>query len=404
VKRSEQHWSLTRFRRFVAAGFFILLATAVAARAQTFTVLYSFGNGSGSAPFAGVTLDQRGAIYGTTAEGGAGCGTVFRLSHSGGGWVINTIHTFHGGTADGCYPYARVVFGPDGLLYGTTNYGGANNSGTVFSLRPPPSVCRAVLCPWIETVLDSFTGGRDGAYPYYGDLSFDQAGSIYGTTEMGGARNGGAVFKLTPSGSGWTESVLWSFTGEADGDQPISGVIFDNAGNLYGTTSNGNDLTEFGTVYELSPSQSGWTETTLYDFTDGDNGSGSGGLVMDSNGNLFGFTGDFSPGAAYELTPSNGSWTFTVLQVFEGGDGGPVDSPTLDSQGNLYGSLPTGGNDYGEIFKLTPSGDEWIYTPLFDFNGSNGSFPMGGVTLDGNGNLYGTTPVPGNGTVWEITP
>jgi uncharacterized repeat protein (TIGR03803 family) len=103
--------------------------------------------------------------------------------------------------------------------------------------QPPASACKAVLCPWVETILYSFTGGADGGDPLYGDLCFDQAGNIYGTTAGGGSSGGGVVFKLARSGSGWTESVLWNFTGGIDGGAPTAGVIFDNAGNLYGTTS-----------------------------------------------------------------------------------------------------------------------------------------------------------------------
>jgi len=278
-------------------------------------------------------------------------------------------------------------------------------NGSVTTVQPPASACKAVLCPWVETILYSFTGGTDGGDPLYGDLCFDQAGNIYGTAAGGGSSGEGVVFKLARSGSGWTESVLWNFTGGGDGGFPVSGVIFDSAGNLYGTTGNFPP----GTVYELSPTQSGWSETTLYSFT-GESGAGSGGLVMDTHGNLFGITGGLDGGnsAAYELTPQNGSWSFTLIQRFGNEYLGDLAAPTFDSHGILYGPLPTIDGEFtGEIFQLTPSGNQWIYRSFYTFNGSNSGVPLGAVTFDASGNMYGTGIDGGSeddGTVWEITP
>jgi len=256
-------------------------------------------------------------------------------------------------------------------------------------------------------VLYSFTGGADGAAPAYGDLVFDRAGNIYGTTFFGGSFGAGTVFKLTRSGSGWTESVLWTFTGNDDGGFPYSGVILDNAGNLYGATNIGG--AEYsGTVYELSPTQSGWSETTLYSFT-GEYGDGAGSLIMDGRGNLFGIAGGFSSPSSgvYELKPQNGNWSFALLQSFANEYTSPVAAPAFDAQGNLYGPLPTVNDGNGEIFKLTPAGSQWVYSPFYQFNGFNGSTPIGAVTFDANGNMYGTVSAGGTGgygTVWEITP
>ncbi len=399
--------SLRTIIRLFCAG---ILATTTWMQAQTLTVLHTFtGGADGYEPFAGVTLDQQGRIYGTTYSGGIrNAGVVFRLAREGGGWTLSPIYSFGSQGHDGSTPYSRVVFGPGGLLYGTTVYGGAQNFGTVFSLQPPATACKSALCPWIESILYSFTDGADGAFPEFGDLVFDQAGNIYGTTAAGGSSNGGVVFKLARSGSGWTQSVIWNFTGGSDGGGPYAGVIFDNAGNLYGTVGSGGSG-GYGTIYELSPTQSGWSETTLYSFT-GEFGYGSGGLVRDTHGNLFGITGGLDGGisAAYELTPQNGSWSFTLLQNFGDEYVGAVAAPTFDSHGILYGSLPTVGNDFtGEIFSLTPSGDQWIYRSFYTFNGSNSGVPLGAVTFDAGGNMYGTGLDGGSdydGTVWEITP
>ena len=414
MKHRERSSSGFRFTRsgVAAAALVSLLSLTVAAYAQTLTVLHNFANSAdGGTPVAGITFDQQGRIYGTAESGGSHQdGVVYRLVREGGGWIFSPLYSFGSQEHDGANPYARVLFGPDGLLYGTTFNGGAENSGTVFSLRPPATACKAALCPWLETVLYSFTGGADGSGPVYGDLSFDQAGNIYGTTVAGGSSGGGVVFKLTRSGGSWTESALWNFTGGTDGAAPYSGVISDSDGNLYGTTSGGGSNFS-GTVYELSPTQSGWSETTLYSFT-GEYGDGAGGLIMDAHGNLFGLAGSFFNAAsgAYELTPQNGTWFFTLLQSFANEYTGPVAAPAFDSHGNLYGPLPTDGSDgEGEIFKLTPSGSQWIYSPFyqFSFSANSGVVPIGAVTFDANGNMYGTASSGGTGgygTVWEITP
>jgi len=406
------------FRKFAGIGLVLgtgLFLSAIS-QAQTITVLHSFTTGGdGSEPFAGVTMDRAGNLYGTTSSGANGnVGTVYKLTHRQGGWTLNTIYTFDHPN-DGYYSAARVVFGPDGSLYGTTQGGGPGGAGVVYNLRPPATACKTVLCSWSYTNLYSFTGGSDGGQPYLGDLVFDSAGNIYGTTSAGGGQGCfgfgcGVVFKLSHSGGGWTETVLYTFSGNDDGANPFNGVTFDRAGNLYGTTTQ-NGRYGYGTVYELSPTGSGWTQSTLYNFTGGlDGGNPIGGVAIDAAGNLYGTTedGGNAPGlggTVWELTPSNGSWTFSVLQSLPTFYEGPFATPTLDAAGNVYGTSTFGGGS-GLVFKLAPSGAGWNYTP-YDFNGNNGDIPIGGVTLDSNGNLYGTTAEGGThtwGTVWEITP
>jgi uncharacterized repeat protein (TIGR03803 family) len=376
-------------------GFTFLLAVlSNTLQAQTETVIYDIGG----YPLSGVTLGTQGTIYGTTPYGGAHSGgEVYRLERSNGTWAFSRLYSFGYMDQDGSNPYASVVFGPDGLLYGTTSADGAYGGGTVFSLRPPASrTCGTAQCSWIETTLFNFSGGADGGYPGYGNLVFDQAGNMYGTTYSGGSSGGGVVFKLTRSGSGWAESVIWNF-GNGSGYDPISGVIFDSAGNLYGTTP--------GSVYELSPTQSGWTETTLSAEV-----GGYGGLTFDTHGNLFGITGSGPQGGnaeVYELTPQNGSWSLSMLENFGDQYFGPAAAPTFDARGNLYGPLPnTTTNPAGEIFKLAPSGNQWIYSSYYQFTGgSGGNMPVGAVTFDASGNMYGTTiGEGGHAVVWEITP
>ena len=402
-------------------GALLLVLTYVAApaaQAQTYTVLHNFtGHGDGATPYAALTMDGGGNLYGTAPYGGdltnceGGCGVVFKLAREGSGWVLSTLYTFQGGS-DGEIPYSGITIGSDGSLYGTTELGGAGcngvGCGTVYNLRPPATACKSVSCPWTKTVLHEFTGA-DGNEPLYGNLIFDQAGNLYGTTEAGGAHDLGTVYELSPSNGGWTESVLWSFTGGDDGNQPTSGVIFDSAGNLYGTTVFGGTY-QAGNVYELSPSGSGWTEKTLYNLEGASDGyEMPGGVAMDQQGNLYGtarFGGTGGGGTAFQLAPSDGGWTFTLMQAFSG-IAGPVDTPTLDAAGNVYvTSTFTGGN--GGVFKLTPSSGGWNSVTLHSFNGQDGSAPVGSVILDGKGNVYGTTANGGSdgnhGVAFQIKP
>ncbi len=202
------------------------------------------------------------------------------------------------------------------------------------------------------------------------------------------------------------KACLWNFTTGTDGCIPESGVVFDKAGNLYGTATDCG-ANNGGVVYELSPSGQGWTQRTLYSFGHQDAGAPYGGLAMDAQGNLYGTTGgDSGVAEAYELTLYGGNWAVSKRQTFSVYEGA-YDTPTLDAQGNLYGTTIGGGGGYGEVFKLAPSGDGWIYTPLHDFNGNDGLGPVGGVVFDASGNLYGTTAEGGPhglGVVWEIAP
>lgn len=439
--RFQGRQAVANFDIYIRAGMIalalitVLAAAAPVAQAQTLSVLHSFsGYGDGAVPTAGLTIDQGGNFYGTTAIGGAaygaaGYGTVFKLTHAGSGWILSTLYAFQGGD-DGANPYAGVVFGPDGALYGTTSDSGdpedhleTNYYGTVFRLQPPATICRSTSCPWTKTVLYRFTAmGGDGAYPGYGNLTFDAAGNIYGTTTSGGGDGGncspynncGVVFKLTRSGESWTESVLYSFsqTGN-EGIIPESGVVLDRAGNVYGTTFFGGAYGSGGGVaFELTPSGSAWTATVLHSFGGpNDGGNPFGGMLMDQQGNLYGSTtegpGSSNAGTVYELQPSGDGWSYSTISVLSG-DGGPSDAPTMDAAGNLYSTTTNDGSfGFGNVFKLTPSGGSWIYTDLYDFNiNHGGGYPFGSVALDADGNIYGTTSQSssGYGEVWELTP
>jgi uncharacterized repeat protein (TIGR03803 family) len=265
-------------------------------------------------------------------------------------------------------------------------------------------------------VLYTFTGFPDGSAPYSG-LVKDLKGNLYGVTAAGGDNRQGTVYEISPTPQGgWTETVLHNFVANGiDGYSPGGGLTLDAAGNLYGTTIFGGAHV-YGTIYELSPTQSGpWTETILYNFTGGNDGGlpQYGSLVFDAKGNLYGTTqnaGTLGGGVAFELSPSPNGWTETVLHDFAGGatDGGYPMAVVFDKTGNLYGTAAQGGRfGRGVIFELSPStGGGWTKKILHHFgNGTDGGTPMAGVVFHGT-QLYGTTEhggLYGWGTLYLFT-
>jgi uncharacterized repeat protein (TIGR03803 family) len=395
------------------------------AQGQTFSVLHNFtGRNDGSNP-TWVAIDGHGNLYGTALGGGVyGAGTVFKLSHGQSEWILTPLHSFGSGNAipDGVGPVG-VVIGPDGRLYGVTVAGGGGGAGTVFSLAPPLTTCASTLCPWTETVLATFSIGSGGpAYPQTGDLAFDRAGNLYGTSFYGGYGGGdcaedgcGTVYELSPSNGGWILDTIYLFSGSIN--SPASGVILDSSGNLYGTASGGG-TGGGGTVYELT-NNPGWSLTTLYNFLGGNDGAfPSSGLLFDGSGVLYGTTaggGAGHGGTAFRLSPSDGNWTYDLIYSLSGNGHGPQASLIMDATGNLYGTTSSeGAYGRGNVFRLTPSSGSWVYTSLHDFTGlSDGKDPRN-LVLDATGNLYGTTTYGGTvnadycpfgcGVVWEIAP
>jgi uncharacterized repeat protein (TIGR03803 family) len=396
---------------------FALTAATLPVQAQTYNILHNFTGPDGSGPVAGVTVDPAGNLYGVAQLGGngsgcgdSGCGTIFVVVRHNSSWILKKVYDFTGVT-DGAFPDARPIFGPDGSIYGTTNFLGSGGNGTIYRLRPPTTICQRVSCPWHETTLYSFTGATDGGLPE-GDVAFDHAGNMYGTASIGGTgtcNSGcGVVWELSPSGGGWTYSVIYSFTDIHDGAVPEAGLYIDGDGNLFGTTAGGGSLFD-GTVFKLTKTGATWTKTIRHNFAGGSDGAQpEGGLTPDAAGNLYGFTfsgGNQNNGTAYQLHPNSGGWDYSVLLTFPT-HSAPVANPLLDSEGNIYGSAFSGGADgAGAIFKLTAG--TWSYVSLHDFNRSDGRDPLGTLVFDNIGNLYGTAGeggADGAGVVFQIVP
>jgi uncharacterized repeat protein (TIGR03803 family) len=378
---------------------------ALAAQAQTFSLLYTFtGQADGGHPFAGLVEDGAGNLYGTTGEGGSGtfcdsnCGTVFKLDTSDNETVL---HSFGEASTDGEYPkYDSLVLDGVGNLYGTTGYGGIYSSGTIFRLSPTGK----------ETVVP-FNGEANGGFPY-GGLIATAAETAYGTTTLRGSGCApygcGTVFEVNSTGN---ETVLYSFTGTPDGEYPYAGLVRDASGNLYGTTPYGGAFGA-GTVFQVSAAGK---ETMLYSFcsqsgcTDGQ--TPYAGLVRDTSGNLYGTTlngGTSGAGTVFQVSAAGQE---TVLHSFcslnDCADGQlPYAGLVRDSAGNLYGTTYQGGTDlHGTVFELDPTGK---LTVLYSFTGgADGGNPWAGLLRDSDGNLYGTTyygGADGFGTVFKIAP
>jgi uncharacterized repeat protein (TIGR03803 family) len=430
------------------------------------------GSPDGGFPYGRLTMDAAGALYGTTNEGGThDLGTVFKLTPPPAGssaWGYSVLYSFAGGSTDGGIPYAAVTFDKAGNLYGTTYSGGASGFGTVFRLTPPAKGSSL----WKETIVYSFGGKPDGAYPI-SELTLGPDGTFYGTTAYGGVAGvnesslgDGVVYSLRPPAiatGAWTEKVLYAFKGSknatGDGSTAYGGVIVDASGALYGTTENGGvkGVSAYcqygegcGIAYKLTPpaAKSGaWTETVLWRFggTYLDGAIPYSGLTFGPGGVLYGVAtdgGGYAPygnlnlGTVFQLTPpatAGGNWTEKTIYAF--GSGGydfiyPLGTLSLDASGALYGTASQGGSrtpvgvaGAGGVFKLTPpatAGGAWTETAIHKFTDSSGDFcktgcfPEGGVILDGAGAIYGTTveggthPEAGDnvspGVVFKIVP
>jgi len=382
-------------------------------------VLRDLGQLAPSDYVSGVSVDRAGHVYGTlSAAGNYAQGLLYELSQRAGNWFVSSLYSFLGGSS-GSSPFG-VMVGPQGALYGSAE--GGSGYGLIYEVTPPATACTTALCSPDETTIYQFTGNTDAAGGTV--TTFDSAGNLYGIGG-GGAYGNGAVFELSPLQGSWTEKLLYSFTGGSDGGGPNS-LQFGRDGNLYGTASGGINNCPYqggpcGVVFQLVPSAGGWTENVLYTFTGGvDDGGGPGGLIQDSQGNLYGFSECFTQfggcyvayadGLIFEISPPggvgflhihssdwgfcsyNGSWSwFTALAV--------------DPEGNLYAAAdglaywyPPGYYAYCGAVGTTKYPQQLI---------SSNEEVFYNLTMDAMGNLYGTTAYcgPGNdGMVWEYSP
>jgi uncharacterized repeat protein (TIGR03803 family) len=392
---------------------FISTSFVTEASAGTLKVLHNFNGIDGDWP-AGVIFDGAGNLYGVAILGGStNVGLAFELTPTASGhWNEKTLIEFN--RTNGWYPNP-MVFDSAGNLYGTLELIGTGGTGAIFKLSPTTDG------HWGMKTLYTMDNSQ-GLYPE-ASVTIDASGNIFSTAWGGGAYGEGSVFELSPTTPGhWHETTILSVNGP-DGDILQCNVVLDTAGNLYGTTYQGGAHNS-GSVWELTPQTDGtWTETILYSFTGRADGGlpPSGGVIFDAAGNLYGTTsegGASGKGTVFELSPNaGGTWTETVLYSFQGGhDGSDPSSSTLtfDKAGNLYGETATGGTDLcfgsgcGTVFELSPTGNgSWTETVLYRFNGTDGQNPWEGLVFDAAGNLYGTTEnggASGNGTVFEIKP
>lgn len=416
------------------------------------SVLYSFNGADDGGSSGPLIADSAGNLYGVTYEGGTNelGGTVFELSLSNGTWQKTVLYSFDDGE-----PVGALVFDDAGNLYGVTGetgklcnpYGCSGPSwGTVYELTATGS-------GWQRTILHTFGGSpNDGAEPIAG-LTMDNAGNLYGTTAYGGTVNTpdcnggcGTVFTLQRSGGSWVYSIIHSFQ-FSDGATPVSELVIDPQGNLYGTASTGGDNNcpwvqwdlgsvesgpECGTVFEMTFSGGTWQESTIYTFHASYEGAGPMGLMLDSAGNLYGLTtfGGFDTagcvqcGNFFKLTPNGGEWTLSQLYDFVGSNDGfqPGGNLVRDQAGNVYslasggllncGDAQTGYYGCGTVVQLSPTGGPGqtgqglVETGYYDFPGGSAGWGPQSLTLSG-GHLYCTTAEGGpsySGLIFEITP
>jgi uncharacterized repeat protein (TIGR03803 family) len=395
-----------------------VLLAALALAADREHVIYSFaGDEDGEYADTDLILDGNGNVYGTTVQGGQfGSGTVFQLSRSNAVWTHNVLYNFTSGP-DGGEPYKGVTLDSQGNLYGTAVIGGLHEGpcidqgcGVVYELKNAGGV-------WTQTVIHKFRGGDDGYGPGAG-VTIDAKGDIYGTTPTGGAQGLGVVYQLhRNAGGNWTERIIHTFTGGADGAGGSAGrLIFDEHGNIIGNCTAGG-ANGAGAVFELTPTQAGeWNMVPLYEFKGTpDSGFPYGGLLRTTDGDLYGTTyydGANQLGTIYRLRRQNGVWSETALYSFKGGsDGsGPISNLVIAGDGNLYGTTSEGGAECscGTIFRVS-LGAEPGYSVVYRFTGlPDGAFAYNGMVAGpGGATLYGATVHGGalnEGAIYELIP
>jgi uncharacterized repeat protein (TIGR03803 family) len=440
----KKHRSLTPALSWILRGMVAVLVVTLILIPKSWAatrerVLHTFNIATAGGPVSGLAMDANGNLYGTTRLGGLGsctegCGVVFKLTrNSKGGVTYSVIHSFVGFASDGGNPFGAPIVDTAGNVYGTTTDGGKAGCGVVYRLSP------TATGKYQETILHSFNRfakpNDDGCNPE-SYLVSDAAGNLYGTTNKGGGggENGtfcsngcGSVFKLAPNGDGtYTENVIHSFPGtkgNTDGQNPVGGLVFDSAGNLWGSTQAGGNGN--GTVFELTPNSDGtYTESTLFMFTGASTGfDPNTDLVIDKAGNLYGtaVNGGLGHGVVFKVTPQPGGGVkesiihaFVLCNTTVCPDGiFPFNGLTIDGNGTLYGTVDLGGGasnqcstgtpalGCGIVYKLTPNAQgKFTETILYRFQGfADGATPEDDrLVIDASGSIFGTTAEGGNST------
>lgn len=452
--------TLSRKPRYIGTALCALLAGACVAgaahgAAEREKNLFIFDGTDGASPQGALVADANGNLYGTTYLGGGkyGFGNVFELSRAKGGWKETVLYNFTGGT-DGGGPLDSLIFDAAGNLYGTTISGGQGEClwngtqwygcGVVFELTPSKGT-------WQESVLFGFVPGQVKGVMPVGGLVFDKAGNLYGTTYAAGVDGGphfsrtavgvqpptywgcsdpgcgGTVFELSPSQSGWQEQDVYAFTGGSDGGVSEANLIFDAAGNLYGTTVYGGNTAcpgnyGCGVVFEVSAGKKGWSESVLHTFSGSDGAYPQGSLVFDSDGNLYSTTSYGGAGSCnvldepagcgtvFRLKPGKAGWKESVLYGFGGGaDGGnPFAAVIMDGQGDLLGTTFQDGSGHeGVAYKLAPYGHSWRESVLYAFSYPNAGQPVAPLLAMPDGRFFDTSVNGGTddyGGVFELIP
>ena len=397
----------------------ILMWASGTVSAGTEKVLYSFtGTAGGSEPHQGLVFDPAGNLYGTTFIGGLyGYGSVFKLApNPDGSWTETLLHSFTGRWDGGLVDWGRLIIDSAGNLYGVTYEGGTHGAGVLYRLSPNADGS------WTETVLHQFTGGKDGGWSRTTPF-FDAAGNLYGTAAYGGVYGCGTAFKMTPGPDNkWAFQVIHQFRGQP-ACSPWVDLVPDAAGNLWGTTRNtvggcSNPPQDCGNIFRLSPGLNNtWTYRVMHQFSGGKGGSDPSiaGLIFDDHGDLFGTTehgGLYDAGTFFKMSlNSSGQWVFRVLHQFVADTDGiyPDGHLARDAAGNIYGTAALGGaNAAGTLYRMAlNSNGTWTFGVVYAFGDGDGISSMGGIILDAAGNLYGTTAAGGDygmGTIYEITP
>jgi uncharacterized repeat protein (TIGR03803 family) len=395
VQRAGHSASVELARDFPTSRRQGVTCNAAGAARRSECVLYTFPAGLHGAYPQGLFAGASGVLFGTTAEGGSsnkeGYGTVFQVTPSSGAETV--LYSFQGGR-DGADPHATVVADSTGALYGTTIGGGVHGAGTVFKLTP-------TSLGYAKSTLHLFTGPPDGAQPD-AHLIIDARGVLFGTTTLGGTGHCiggcGTVFELVPSGSTYTERVIYSLRGGHDGRSPVASLLADASGALYGTTYLGG-TDRSGVVFKMTPTRTGYSEAVVHEFLRSDSGGPQSELIGDGSGALYGTTpggGASSNGVVFKLTPTKTGYAESVIHVFSNPRDGAHPSAGLlaGPGGALYGVTGNGGDraGHGTAFTLTPAATGYAFTVLYRFRGPpDGAFPSSTLVTDATGAVYGVS-------------